>query len=598
MTFMPDRRLAFAVMAALVLIPAALSGQEAGDPLDPARRAIAGGDGIAAEAELRRLMEQGAQRPQVAALMGEAELLQGDLAEARRWLGPGEFDQETRGLGFQMLGRLNLRQGNLSEAAAAFDQALQSIPRDPALWVDIGRMRYLSGAQSQAVDAGIYAVELGPNNVAALQFRAQLLRDAAGPAAVLWWFEAVLKRNPDSLELLGDYAATLGEVGRAKDMLKQTRRMIEIDPENEQAFYLQAVLAARAGKDDLARRLLWRTGDAIRETPAGLLLSATIDLRSGNHRNAAQTYDRLARMQPDNRTVRLLLARSLSMGGLNRELVQRFSGYASRPDASPYLMTLVGRAHEALGERALAAQYLDRAAQPRDSLLVTFDIDLPLEVSAARWKREPKRSDRTLEYVRQLASTGHGVRAVQIAKGFLADHAGSVDALTLAGDANLAASNFRGALAHYREAAKTRRSFSLVRRMVFAYRSLQQNEEALRLVSEYLAANPLDGQAAGLAAEFAVELGDFKRADVLMSHAFKQAGSEADPVMLGQGALAALQLGENKKALKLARRSFDLQRAHPAATFALARSLKANGGAAEQIEALLAKAGLSAEPDG
>lgn len=590
---MPNRRPALAIIAALVLIPAALSGQDAGDPLDHTRRAISSGDGIAAEAELRRLMEQGAQRSQVAALMGEAEMLQGDLAEARRWLSPGEFNQETRGLGFQLLGRLNLKQGNLPEAAAAFDQALQSTPKDPVLWVDIGRMRYVSGAQSQAVDAGMYAVELGPNNVAALQFRAQLLRNSAGPAAALWWFEAALKRNPDSLELLGDYAATLGEVGRAKDMLKQARRMIEIDPENEQAFYLQAVLAARAGKDDLARRLFWRTSDAIRETPAGMLLSATIDLRSGNYRNAAQTYDRLSRMQPDNRTVHLLLARTLSLGGLNRELVQRFSGYASRADASPYLMILVGRAHEELGERALAAKYLDRAAQPRESLLVTFDKDVPLEVSAARWEREPKRSDRTLEYVRQLASSGQGARAVQIADGFLADHAGSVDALTLAGDANLAASNFRGALVHYREAAKIRQSFSLVRRMAFAYCSLKQKEEALTLVNEYLAANPLDGQAASIAAEFAAELGDFKRADLLMSHAFKQAGSEADPVMLGQAALVALQLGENEKALKLARRAYDLQRAHPTATFALAQSLKANNGPAEEIEALLIKAGLS-----
>ncbi len=591
---MRNRRLAFAVLAALVLIPAALSGQEGTDPFEPARRAITGGDGIAAEAELRRIMESGAKRSHVAALMGEAEMLQGDLAEARRWLGPGDFSQETRGLGFHLLGRLNVRQGDLPGAAAAFDNALTVIPDDPTLWVDIGRMRYLSGAQSQAVDAGVHAVELGPNNAAALQFRAQLLRDAEGPAAALSWFEAALKRNPDSLELLGDYAATLGEVGRAKDMLLQIRRMIEIDPENERAFFLQAVLAARADKNDLARRLLWRTGDAIRETPAGLLLSATIDLRSGNHRNAAQTYDRLRRLQPDNLTVRLLLARALSLGGLNRELVQRFSGFASRPDASPYLLTLMARAHEGLGERELAAKYINRAAMPRDSLLVTFDIDLPLEVSAVRWEREPTRSDRTREYVRQLMSAGQAVRAVRIANSFLGDHAGSVDALILAGDANLVASNFRDALGHYSGAAKIRRSFSLVRRMVFAHRSLGQKEKAAALVTEYLIANPLDGQAAGLAAEFAVEMGDFERASALLEHAYKQVGSEADPVLLAQGALVALQLDENQKALELAQRAYDLQRGHPAATLALARSLKANDGAAEQVGALLAKIDLSA----
>ena len=35
---------------------------------------------------------------------------------------------------------------------------------------------------------------------------------------------------------------------------------------------------------------------------------------------------------------------------------ERFAPYARRADASPYLLTLVGRAYEALGERALAAR--------------------------------------------------------------------------------------------------------------------------------------------------------------------------------------------------------------------------------------------------
>ncbi len=68
-----------------------------------------------------------------------------------------------------------------------------------------------------------------------------------GLVASLPWFEKGLKAAPDDLSLLGEYAATLGEIGRAKDMLRVTRHMIELDGENPRAFYLQAVLAARAG---------------------------------------------------------------------------------------------------------------------------------------------------------------------------------------------------------------------------------------------------------------------------------------------------------------------------------------------------------------
>ena len=80
-----------------------------------------------------------------------------------------------------------------------------------------------------------------------------------GAAAGLPWFERALATAPHHADLLYDYAATLGEVGRARDMLAILRRLHDAAPGDRRIYFLKAVLAARAGKIDLAGTLLQRT---------------------------------------------------------------------------------------------------------------------------------------------------------------------------------------------------------------------------------------------------------------------------------------------------------------------------------------------------
>ena len=173
------------------------------------------------------------------------------------------------------------------------------------------------------------------------------MRDSQGFAAALPWFARGLQIAPDDLSLLGEYAATLGELGRAKDMLRVTRKMIKLDGHNARAFYLQAVLAARVGDDDLARRLMLRVGNTFQNVPAAILLTGILDLRADNTALAVRDFDQLFRMQPDNRQARELFARALLENGDASEVVERFAKPAQREDASPYLLTVVGRAYRA-----------------------------------------------------------------------------------------------------------------------------------------------------------------------------------------------------------------------------------------------------------
>lgn len=588
---------AFWLAASLALaLPAAAAAP--GEALKTAQEALARGDGIAAEAALRQAIDQGAPRPQLAAAMGEAELLQGDLDAAREWLGLGEFAPDQRLYGFHQLARLEMAAGNLQAASDAFDKALAIDVGSAEMWVDIGRLRYRRAQQHLALDAVQNALTLDPENPRAIEFRGQLARDAQGLKTALGWFARGLKSNPDDIGLLGEYAATLGELGRAKAMLKVTRRMIELGGGDPRAFFLQAVLAARAGNNELARKLLWRTEDDYSENAAGLVLAGVLDLRMGNPGLALQSFGKLAELQPDNAHAQLLLARGEFADGDYRGVIADFAAAAARPDASPYLLTLIGRSYEVLGDRGAAAPFLDRAARASAIAVSPIDVGEAGQLTLFRFGDDPLRIDVGVAKVRDLISAGNLGEAQAVVAGFQRQYPASADIEVLAGDVALARGDAASALVQYRKAAQIRRSLSLIERMVAAYRQLGETDAAEAEARDFLAEHPMDGGAARLAAQFALAKGEWRRAQALLAHARAVGGGERDPQLLADLARAALESGDVAAATEAAQAAVAAQRANGGAAYALARTLRA-GGDENGARVLFAKArglGIGAHP--
>lgn len=562
-----------AILLLAIAVVACAEAEPRQPPLIAARALLDRGDGLGGEIALRRLLAEGTPREELAAYLGEAELLQGDMRSARTWLDSGDFSAETRGHGFRMLGRLEMAEGNLAAAGAAFDRALQSAPDDPELWVDIGRLRYLGGEQVQAVDASERAVELGPQNAAALAFRGQLVRDAHGMEAALPWFEAALAIAPDDADVLADYAATLGELGRAREMLAVVRKLAAAAPRDPRAPLFQAVLAARAGEFGLAHDILGRRGDPRRTSAAGALMAAVADLEAGNHASAAQTFDRLLRAQPDNRRLRQLLVRALHLAGNDRELVYRFSEEARAASADRYLVQMVGRAYEALGEREMAAPFLERAARKSGTGMAPLRSAIPLDLAETRGVATGSEA-RAL--VRASIAAGRLDAAIAGAEAFRNRARGSADALGLAGDAYLAAGQPQRALERYRSAAEIRRPWPLTRRMLAALSTIGNRTEAEWLIASQLASEPANREALAMAAEMAFDAGRTARGEALLDRALMLGGSR-DPGLLALAAEAALRTGAREEAEQLAMQAYRLQRRNPAAGRALFQALRAAG---------------------
>jgi predicted Zn-dependent protease len=553
--------------AALFLTPARAEPgpalKQAAELVASAREEIARGDGIAAEVHLRQAMASGAAREAVAAYMGEALIAQGQLDRAGDWLRPGAFTRQTAPRGFRALARIERLQGNLPAAGAAYDRVLALTPTDPTLWVDIARLRYAGGEHMLALDAADYAYRLDPANVRVLELRGQIARDRLGLAAALPWFKAALARSPDDISVLGEYAATLGDLGRAREMLALTRRMLALDPGNARAFYLQAVLAARGGNTGLARGLMNRVGDRLDGVPAAMLLEGVLEMRAGNYVLAAEAFEELLRRQPDNEKVRLLLVRVLFLSGEYRALLIRFSDAGERPDASPYLLTVLARAHEALGERDLAAPLLDRAAlsQSRDG-------------GGLR--------------IADLVATDRPAEAENAAEQARVAHPGNFAVQAYAGDVQLALGDGAAALERYGLAARIRMPESLMLRMAAAYRLAGQEDRARALVEGYLTRNPQSEAAGRLAARMAATAGDWGRARRLLEN-LKANGATRDVRLLSDLSVARLRAGDAAAAEVSAREAYRVQRASPLAAQVWGLSLAALGKRREAA-ALLDKA--------
>ncbi len=558
-------------LAALLCVAAPLrlaaSPETSAARIAEARKALQGGDGIAAEVRLKEALAAGAPRAAVAALMGEALLIEDQRDKARQWLADGQFSPETAALGFRALGRLELLDANLPASAAAFDRAIALTPRDATMWVEIARMRYAGREHVLALAASDYALTLDPQNVRALEFHALIVRDRDGALPSLPWFRRALAKAPQDMAVLGEYAATLGELGRAKEMLAITRKMIGIDGNDPLPFYLQAVLAARAGNFDLARRLFGRTSDRMRDVPGAMLLEGVLELHAGNPVLAVDALQRLVRIQPANARARLLLARAEALAGEDRLVLHDFADDAARADAAPYLLAQVARAHEADGRRELAAPLLDRAALGQAPALSPVAVGSPMGA---------------------MLVDGDGAQALTLAEGELAKHAGSVEAAVLAGDVQLAMGRPEAALARYRQAARVRLPQGLLLRMIEASRQAGDGAAAARIAQGYLARNPGSPLAARLVGAVAADAGDWRRAAILLSSA-RANGGAGDVRLLVALARAQLRLGDAKAAEATAREAYRLQRASPAATAAWADALAALGGNEATVAALRAK---------
>lgn len=433
--------------------------------------------------------------------------------------------------------RAAVRDGRLAEAGGYYDQARELEPENPGLWVDIARLRFRGGEHLIAIEAADYALELDPQYGPALLLRAQLVRDANGLAESLPWFEAAVAADPRNPEVLADYAATLGDLGRYKDMLRVVRELASFAPNYPQVHYLQAVLAARAEDPVLAGSLLNRSGLSEQGVPSAMMLDAVVNMQQGSFDTAVEILEALAERQPGNVRVNELLARALWLGGRDRALVERYSARAESPGASPYLVMLVGRSLERMGERERAVPFIERA------LALRSDDRIVLEGSARGSGAMPAATAELRDFV--LA--GNTGLAQRLSATLLERAPHSGDFHSLAGDTALVSGNPARALELYEVSAQVRRSWPLTRKLIHVFGELGDDATGDVLLARYIAGDPQNTEAMLLLAERSAAEEDWLRVVVLLDTAIGL-GAGNDLEVLALRARAASELDREDEA--------------------------------------------------
>ncbi len=527
-----------------------------------ARISLALGDGPGAAAEFERARRAGVPAADISVFVAHANVLNGDAAAALAELDRAPPPAGQAAYAERIRAQALAARGDIAAAASAFDRSIARAPRDVATWVALGNFRMDVADQAGAVAAADRAMALAPRSVDAMVLKGVLVRNQYGLVAALPWFERAVEIDPQDVDALLETAATLGDLGRARDMLAMTRRALAIDGRNVRAFYLQAVLAARAGNFGLARSLIQRTGDALDDMPGGMLLQAVLEIDAGSYEQAIARLDRLVSMQPENLRVRRLLGTAEWRAGNYRDAVDALRPIADRPDADVYTLTVIGRALEAIDARDAAASYLDRASASTPGGGAVFgggDLGA-LSRDAALDRGAPVR----IRYIRGLLAAGRGEEALAEAQALQRANPGTPAAHMLVGDVLGALGQPLQAADAYRLAANISFTEPVALRMIDALDRGGRRADAMTTLRLFLSQNPRNVAALLLASDYFQAAGAWEDSIRILEGLRARMGNR-DALILNNLAWAWFRSGDADKGLVYASRAYALTPSNPAA---------------------------------
>ncbi len=532
--------------------------QAIAERVELARVAIRLGDGVGAEAAVRGALAAGAKEDALRPLLARAFAMQGEGTRAMQALDEGPIIPEMIGEAAWVAGDVHLSNGDLVAAREAYDRAVHELPRNSALWVDVARYRDANADTLGARDAVDYAIELDKANSAALAFKANLVRTEDGLNASLDWYAKALGADPDNADALIEQAATLGDLGRYRDMLGALRHAATLVPRDPRLYYLQAVVAARADNYRLARSLLQRTRGELDDQPSFMLLSAIVELELGGEAVAATWADRLIVEQPENFTAHRILAAANWADGDADGAIEALLPIVDRPDADSWSLLLAARAVSELGRRGEAADYLARAATLARGEAVPFATNNDYGLLTMGADAEPLNPAKTIPAIAADIAAGNSGRAIERAIRLRDANRGVADAHILLGDAALAGGRYDLAVQAYRAArdldAGERTTLRLANALFRAGDAAGSGAAILALRDS----QPSSIAADRLAGHLAMDLEHWDQAIAHFERVRSRIGSR-DVVILRELARAWAAKGDDARALVLIDRAYRLQ---------------------------------------
>jgi Flp pilus assembly protein TadD len=535
-----------------------------------ARTSLLLGQGVTAEAALDRALADGVPQVDTLAYRAEARLLLGNVAGAQDAI--GHMPRERDAAMSRVAAQLRAVQGSGGGALrSSLEQLVARFPQDARGWTDLGRSRFGAGDMEGATQAATRAVALAPADPAALTLQGEVVRARYGLAAALPWFEAALARDAYHHPALIQYAATLGDLGRASDALAATRMALVSEPGSPEALYLQAVIAARVGRYALAQQALQLTDGALAARPSVVLLEGALAYAQGRPQRAVRAWARLVAMQPMNVTARRLLALAQIGSGDRAAALATLRPILSRADADGYALRLA-----AIAQPGEAAGLNDRIASAQRGDAAIFRADRPVGDLALAAAESPTDPTYVLGLIRGLASQGDRAAAIRTVQALVRASPGAPVAQIAYGDMLAVTGRMSEAVGSYARAANLTFDEPAMLRLIDGYQRIGQPRAAATALGLYLSQNPQSLPARRLLAAWQMAAGQWDDA-IETLEALRTRLGPADVALLHDLAIAYAESGDGVVARRYATAAYRLAPMNAAVADAYGMALAADG---------------------
>ena len=224
-----------------------------------------------------------------------------DLAEQMQRLQALGYVEESSPEIHNNLGRLKLGRGRVDEAQREFEKALELDPNNAAALLNLGMIRRLEGRIAEAEHYAKRALQVDPNSINALAQLAELKRDQNDlDESIRLYGEAMAIDDSQPFLFLG-LGDSLQRAGRYDEAERAFRSVLELDPDSFEAHYNLGVTHLQRDRLDEAVESFDKALRLDPDHPAAALALnnlGDIHLRRGEVEPAVESFRRAVEASP------------------------------------------------------------------------------------------------------------------------------------------------------------------------------------------------------------------------------------------------------------------------------------------------------------
>lgn len=328
-----------------------------------------GKDKTAAEEELLKAQQLGADRPATEAALAKAYLLQYRYSDLLAKVGAEGYGPETRAELLAARGQAYMELRDYAHAAQAFEAAAQANPKSAEPWSGLATLSLRQGDWAQASHLAGQALALAPKDPGAWNVKASVSHASGLAEQAIQEYGHVLELDPQHYLARLARASLLLERGRAEAAMADLDSLRAQVPYEPRANFLYAEAMARLGSPGAARAAL-SDAAAIIDAMAPEVLSANppIMLAGGfandrlQHPGKARGFlSRYLAVYPrDLNALERLAALYLEEKDPAQAIARLKPALAWAPDDLG-LLSLLGAAYRQKGQHQNAAELLEKA---------------------------------------------------------------------------------------------------------------------------------------------------------------------------------------------------------------------------------------------